>query len=102
MQFPKDVEKVSLLYNCRALIYSSLNEHFGIVPLEAVYFRKPVFAMNSEGPTEKMVNNVTGFLCETISEALAMLTLVLNPELGETLGERDLRQNYLLMPLQSS
>lgn len=86
---PKDIEKVSLLYNCKVLIYTPSNEHFGIVPLEAMYFSKPVIAVNSGGPTETVVNDVTGFLCEPTSEtfALAMLKLVLNPELGERLGE---------------
>lgn len=86
---PNDVEKVSLLYNCKALIYTPSNEHFGIVPLEAMYFSKPVIAVNSGGPTETVVNYVTGFLCEPTSEAfaMAMLTLVTNPELGERLGE---------------
>lgn len=86
---PDDVEKVSLLYYCRAVVYTPSNEHFGIVPLEAMYFSKPVIAVNSGGPTETVVNDVTGFLCEPTSEtfARAMLALLLNPELGERLGE---------------
>lgn len=89
MQSPKDDEKVSLLYNCRALIYTPSNEHFGIVPLEAMYFSKPVIAVNSGGPTETVVNNVTGFLCEPTSEAFAhaMLEVVVYPELGKRLGK---------------
>lgn len=86
---PTDVEKVSLLYNCRALIYTPSNEHFGITPLEAMYFSKPVIAVKSGGPTETVVDCVTGFLCELTSEefALAMLLLVQNPELGEWMGQ---------------
>lgn len=89
MKSPKDVEKVSLLYNCRALIYTPSNEHFGIVPLEAMYFSKPVIAVNSGGPTETVVNDVTGFLCEPTSEAFAnaMMKLIHSPELGARLGE---------------
>ncbi|KAJ0172311.1 hypothetical protein K1T71_012284 [Dendrolimus kikuchii] len=89
MKSPKDVEKVSLLYHCKALVYTPSNEHFGIVPLEAMYFRKPVIAVNNGGPTETIVNEVTGFLCEPKSKAFAsaMSILVLNPELGERLGE---------------
>lgn len=89
MKSPKEVEKVSLLYNCKALVYTPSNEHFGIVPLEAMYFSKPVIAVNSGGPTETIVNNITGFLCESKSDAFAeaMKTLVLNQELGIRLGE---------------
>lgn len=89
MKSPKDIEKVSLLYNCKAVVYTPSNEHFGIVPLEAMYFSKPVIAVNSGGPTETIVNNTTGILCEPKSDvfAEAMKTLVLNVKIGERLGE---------------
>lgn len=89
MKSPKDVDKVSLLYNCNALIYTPSNEHFGIVPLEAMYYRKPVIAVNSGGPTETIVPEVTGFLCEPNSQAFAdaMSQLMINPDLCERLGE---------------
>ncbi|OWR52503.1 putative AHPC/TSA protein [Danaus plexippus plexippus] len=89
MKSPRDLEKVSLLYNCKALIYTPSNEHFGIVPLEAMYYSKPVIAVNSGGPTETIVNEVTGFLCEPTSEsfAKAMCTLMTDPELCRKLGE---------------
>lgn len=89
MKSPKDEEKVSLLYNCKALVYTPSNEHFGIVPLEAMYFKKPVLAVNSGGPTETVVNEVTGFLCEPNSKSFAdaMTKLIINPELVEKLGD---------------
>lgn len=89
LKSPKDIEKVSLLYHCKALVYTPSNEHFGIVPLEAMYYCKPVIAVNSGGPTETVVNDITGFLCEPTSEAFAhaMSTLMLTQGLGERLGE---------------
>ncbi|XP_038207159.1 alpha-1,3/1,6-mannosyltransferase ALG2 [Zerene cesonia] len=89
MKSPKDIEKVSLLYHCNALVYTPSNEHFGIVPLEAMYYSKPVIAVNSGGPTETVVNDVTGFLCPPTSKAFAsaMNKLILNPQLGVKLGE---------------
>ncbi|CAH0731968.1 unnamed protein product, partial [Brenthis ino] len=89
MKSPKDVEKVSLLYNCTALIYTPSNEHFGIVPLEAMYYSKPVVAVNNGGPTETIVNDVTGFLCEPNSRSFAnaMSKLINNPELCECFGK---------------
>lgn len=94
MKSPNDVEKVSLLYNCKALIYTPSNEHFGIVPLEAMYYRKPVIAVNSGGPTETIVNEVTGFLCEPKSQSFAeaMSKLIINPELCEKLGDAGLKR----------
>ncbi|KPI98760.1 PREDICTED: alpha-1,3/1,6-mannosyltransferase ALG2 [Papilio xuthus] len=89
MKSPSDAEKVSLLYHCKALIYTPSNEHFGIVPLEAMYYKKPVIAVNSGGPTETIVNDVTGFLCEPTSESFgrAMCKLIWAPELVDKLGE---------------
>lgn len=94
MKSPKDIEKVSLLYNCKALIYTPSNEHFGIVPLEAMYYRKPVIAVNSGGPTETVVNEVTGFLCQPHSQSFAnaMSKLIQNPELCDRLGDAGLKR----------
>ncbi|XP_057339592.1 alpha-1,3/1,6-mannosyltransferase ALG2 [Microplitis mediator] len=62
LKSPTDSEKISLLKNCDVLIYTPENEHFGIVPLEAMYLRKPVVAHNSGGPMETVVDGVTGYL----------------------------------------
>ncbi|XP_011504160.1 PREDICTED: alpha-1,3/1,6-mannosyltransferase ALG2 [Ceratosolen solmsi marchali] len=75
LRSPTDAEKVSILVNCDILIYTPPNEHFGIVPLEAMYVSKPVIAHNSGGPKESIINNVTGYLVEksTFSEKLSIL-----------------------------
>ena len=44
--------------------YTPHNEHFGIVPLECMSAGRPVIAVNSGGPTETVVNDVTGYLCD--------------------------------------
>lgn len=60
---PSDLEKLTLLSECHCLIYTPSNEHFGIVPLEAMYSKKPVIAVNSGGPTETIDHEMTGYLC---------------------------------------
>lgn len=55
-------EKRSLLLKCSCLLYTPSNEHFGIVPVEAMHAGCPVIAVNSGGPCETVVDGVTGYL----------------------------------------
>jgi len=45
-------------------LYTPSFEHFGIVPVEAMYCGTPVIAVSNGGPRETVINGVTGFLCE--------------------------------------
>jgi len=71
LRSPSDIDKVSILHHCNIVIYTPPNEHFGIVPLEAMYMGKPVIAHNSGGPMESIVSGETGFLIELSGEAFA-------------------------------
>ena len=75
-----DQEKAALLAACTALLYTPVNEHFGIVPLEAMAAARPVVACNSGGPKESVIDGVTGFLCapEPSSFAAAMTKLLVS------------------------
>ncbi|XP_068092588.1 alpha-1,3/1,6-mannosyltransferase ALG2 [Hyperolius riggenbachi] len=83
-----DKEKLDLLHNCTCILYTPSNEHFGIVPVEAMYMKCPVIAVNSGGPLESIVDNVTGFLCPPIAEAFseAMEKFVKDHTLKTTMG----------------
>ena len=63
--------KTILLQNSLGLIYTPSNEHFGIVPIEAMSQGLPVIAMNSGGPKETVTDGVVGYLCEPDAEDLA-------------------------------
>lgn len=67
-----DAQKSALLTGCIALIYTPSNEHFGIVPLEAMSHRLSVIACNSGGPRETVLNGQTGFLCESAPRSFAV------------------------------
>lgn len=54
--------KSTLLSTSRLLVYTPRNEHFGIVPLEAMLSRTPVLAANEGGPTETVISGQTGWL----------------------------------------
>ncbi|KAI0131341.1 glycosyltransferase family 4 protein [Daldinia grandis] len=73
LEIPDDVEvlflhsvpnllKTALLSSARLLVYTPANEHFGIVPLEAMLAGVPVLAADTGGPTETVVEGVTGWL----------------------------------------
>lgn len=63
--------KNTLISNCDILLYTPSNEHFGIVPLEAMRAGKLVLADKSGGPLETIVDyfddetNYTGFTVES-------------------------------------
>lgn len=93
LRSPTDIEKVSILVNCDILIYTPPNEHFGIVPLEAMYAAKPVIAHNSGGPKESVTDSVTGYLVEDdFAEKLSVL--IRNPALREQFGRAG-KQSFL-------
>ena len=54
--------KTMLLNGATLLVYTPSNEHFGIVPLEAMLAGVPVLAANSGGPLETVVEGETGWL----------------------------------------
>jgi alpha-1,3/alpha-1,6-mannosyltransferase len=71
-----DAQRSFLLSHALAVLYTPSNEHFGIVPVEAQFMRRPVIACNSGGPLESVVpanldnlaadvarEGATGFLC---------------------------------------
>ncbi|KAK9275162.1 hypothetical protein L1049_022421 [Liquidambar formosana] len=81
-------ERNVLLSECLCLLYTPKDEHFGIVPLEAMAAYKPVIACNSGGPVETIKNGVTGFLCDPTPQefSLAMAKLIQDPQLAEKMG----------------
>jgi glycosyltransferase involved in cell wall biosynthesis len=84
-----DDERATLLQSASCLCYTPHREHFGIVPLEAMYAGSPVIAVNSGGPRETVLHGVTGYLVENCSdgfcEALYDL-IVLHPEKMDQFG----------------
>jgi glycosyltransferase involved in cell wall biosynthesis len=91
--FPSDDELAELYRHCYALVFTSFNEDWGMVPLEAMAFGKPVIAVNRGGPRETVVPGVSGFLEAEEPKALSarMAELVANPELARQMGQQGRR-----------
>lgn len=65
------------------------NEHFGIVPLEAMAAQRPVVACNSGGPEESVQHAKTGYLCEPTPESFssAMALILQDFSRAEIMGK---------------
>ena len=70
-----DAERALMLRHAALLLYTPPNEHFGIVPLEAMYSGVPVVACASGGPCETVLDGVTGRLCECDGDAFGRAAL---------------------------
>jgi glycosyltransferase involved in cell wall biosynthesis len=81
--------EIDRLYDrCFALVFPSLSEPWGMVPVEAMASGKPVLAVNRAGPTETVEHGVTGFLLEPRPEVFAerMAWLVDHPQEARRMG----------------
>uniref|UniRef100_M1CZS4 Alpha-1,3/1,6-mannosyltransferase ALG2 n=1 Tax=Solanum tuberosum TaxID=4113 RepID=M1CZS4_SOLTU len=90
-----NMNDVSLTVAGKFLQFFNFNdEHFGIVPLEAMAAYKPVIACNSGGPVETVKHGVTGFLCDPSPRefASAMSNFIQDPHMSEKMGQ-DARQH---------
>jgi alpha-1,3/alpha-1,6-mannosyltransferase len=80
--------KDMLLASASLLVYTPSNEHFGIVPLEAMLAEVPVLAANTGGPLETVVHGQTGWLCSPSD--IESWTIVMNNVLHK-LSSRELK-----------
>ncbi|MBU0649718.1 glycosyltransferase [Patescibacteria group bacterium] len=67
--FVTDAEKSRLLATCRGLIFPTDQEDFGIVPVEALAYGKPVLCHRSGGPLETVVEGETGLFFDDLAPA---------------------------------
>lgn len=69
----------TLLSQAKLLLYTPVNEHFGIVPVEAMHAGIPVLASNTGGPLETIVEDETGWLrdANSVPEWTAVMDKVL-------------------------
>ena len=74
----------SLYAESTAVLFSSKEEPFGLVPLEGMASYKPVISVNEGGPRETIIDGKTGFLVNSPKEmAEKMQMLAENPSLRD-------------------
>ena len=97
-----DQLKSALLKAAKLLLYTPHDEHFGIVPLEAMLAGVPVLASNSGGPLETVIDAVTGWLrstdhpyqwTEVIYQVLYKIPEAQLKEIGNN-GKRHVQENF--------
>lgn len=84
-------ERWNELYsNAYSVLFLAEKEDWGIIPVEAASFSKPIIAVDEGGPQESVKDNETGFLIEANSEAIAekMSFLADRPEKVKEMGEK--------------
>lgn len=88
LEDPTDSELEQLYRNCRAVLFTALNEDWGMTPLEGMSFGKPAIAVNRGGPRESINDKVGGFLEDPVPEAFAgrMAQLAADESLARTMG----------------
>jgi len=82
-----------LYARCRAVLYTPVNEDYGLVPLEAMASSKPCIARNEGGPKETIIDGRDGYLVDSIWDmAGKMEKLAKDEELCESLGKAGRRK----------
>ncbi|MFT4893188.1 MAG: glycosyltransferase involved in cell wall biosynthesis [Candidatus Nanohaloarchaea archaeon] len=93
VRFEEDVsdERWRELYSrCYSVLFCAEKEDWGIIPVEAGSYSKPIISVNEGGPLESVKDGETGFLVEPEPEAFArkMEHLASNPEKVREIGEK--------------
>lgn len=89
LQSISDSTRSELLRTALCVLYTPSGEHFGIVPLESMYNGTPVIAVNDGGPTETIIHEKTGFLCEPTATSFgqAIRRYLDEPSVARNMGE---------------
>ena len=84
-----DEFKTRLLRVAAAVVYTPVNEHFGIVPIEAGASKRAVLATDTGGPLESVVDGTTGFLRHNTAPdfASAMSSIASDAQLARRMGQ---------------
>ncbi len=90
---PTDSRLRSLLSHSTAVLYTPINEDYGLVPLEAMASGKPVISVNEGGPRDTIVDGKTGYLVNDETEMAEKMRLIAdNPQIAKELGKAGIKR----------
>jgi len=79
---PPEAERLALLARSLCVVHPAPDEHFGIVPVEAMAAGRPVIAVARAGPLESVVDGVSGLLREPNPDAFARAMAAIAEDAG--------------------
>lgn len=90
---PTNKELTGLYSKATAVLFTAINEDYGIVPLEGMASYKPVISVNEGGPRETILNGKTGFLVNSPKEMSNKMKLIVdNESLSKKMGREGRRR----------
>ncbi|MCC7427036.1 MAG: glycosyltransferase family 4 protein [Alphaproteobacteria bacterium] len=91
---PSDEAMQALYRDCACLLFTAFNEDWGLTPIEAMCYGKPVISVDSGGQKEIVVDGETGFRLEDDPSAYAeaMRQLAADPALAQRMGAAGLKR----------
>ena len=69
---------VALYQKAKITILCSVDEPFGLVPVESMMYSTPVIAHNSGGPKETIIHNETGFLYKDSEDLIKFIATIIS------------------------
>jgi len=82
-------KELSFYYSrCYAVLFSAINEDWGLIPLEAMASSKPCISVNEGGPKYSILHDQTGYLVNSPNEMADRMNLLAEyPDIVEKMGK---------------
>lgn len=95
VQHPDDQRLYDLYDRAYAVLFTPFNEDWGIVPLEAMAYAKPVIAVKRGGAKETVIHGENGLLAEPLPEDFAQCMAILAASSDEARRMGENGRNYV-------
>lgn len=85
---PSNAQLADLYSRSTSVLFTAINEDYGIVPLEGMASKKPVISVNEGGPKETIIDGKTGFLVDSPKMMASKMALIAdNNSLSQKIGK---------------